>query len=338
MKQTFLHILKPFNLAERLTLAYTLLTLVLTFVLWSQLPNSAILLLQRFAVIAVVFALAALGKVWKSPIIAWTRLLFPLALLAVWYPDTYNFSCIFSNQDHVFAQFEQNLFGCQPALTFAMSFPSRWWSEAMHLGYLSYYPLIFIVCLLPIFKSSSQSLNKLAAANLSQSGMLRVEWTIGLVLATFFIYYVIYMFVPVAGPQFYFNVIGVEQAAQGQFPAIGTYFQTHTIEAAPTTDFPQGLFHFLVNLVQGAGERPTAAFPSSHVGVSTIVLWLLFRIRRNWALCAIPLWILLCLSTIYIQAHYLIDAIVGLITAPLFFIIAHWITNRFFLKPSDNNS
>ena len=73
---------------------------------------------------------------------------------------------------------------------------------------------------------------------------------------------------------------------------------------------------------KAAGERPTAAFPSSHVGVSTICMLLLWH-DRNYRLLAVlaPFYLLLCCATVYIQAHYLIDAIAGFITGCLLFVI-----------------
>ena len=75
-------------------------------------------------------------------------------------------------------------------------------------------------------------------------------------------------------------------------------------------------FLSLVEDAKAAGERPTAAFPSSHVGISTICMFLIAH-ARNYKLLAIlaPLYFLLCCATVYIQAHYLVDAIAGVISA-----------------------
>ena len=77
----------------------------------------------------------------------------------------------------------------------------------------------------------------------------------------------IYIFVPVAGPQFYFPAIGGDNVAQGIFPAIGDYFN-HNQELLPGPGYEHGFFYNLVESSQQVGERPTAAFPSSHVGMS----------------------------------------------------------------------
>ena len=76
----------------------------------------------------------------------------------------------------------------------------------------------------------------------------------------------------------------------------------------------------MVEDAKAAGERPTAAFPSSHVGISTVCMLLLWHVRsRKLLICLQPLYVFLCLATVYIQAHYAIDALAGLATGALFF-------------------
>ena len=132
-------------------------------------------------------------------------------------------------------------------------------------------------------------------------------------LASFFIYYIVFIFVPVAGPTFYFKAVGLENIANGFFPAVGTYFNTHQ-ECLPTPGYVDGFFYDLVEQAKAAGERPTAAFPSSHVGVSTVCMWLAYHSGNRLLIFLAPFYFFLCLATVYIQAHYAIDAIAGLIT------------------------
>ena len=57
-------------------------------------------------------------------------------------PDTYEFNRLLPNLDHVFAQWEQNIFGCQPALLFSKELPDAFFSELFDMGYAAYYPMI----------------------------------------------------------------------------------------------------------------------------------------------------------------------------------------------------
>ena len=49
---------------------------------------------------------------------------------------------------------------------------------------------------------------------------------------------------------------------------------------------------------------------------------------RRLTLILLPFFILLCLSTVYIQAHYAIDAIAGLITGVAFYYLFWWMSRN----------
>ena len=151
-------------------------------------------------------------------------------------------------------------------------------------------------------------------------------------VTSFFIYYLIYIFVPVAGPQFYFPAIGDDNVAQGVFPSIGDYFN-HNQELLPGPGYDHGFFYNLVEGSQQIGERPTAAFPSSHVGISTILMIMAWRGSRRLFACLFPFYVLLCCATVYIQAHYLIDSIVGFVSAFGLYVMVTWMFKRWFAQP-----
>ena len=80
------------------------------------------------------------------------------------------------------------------------------------------------------------------------------------------------------------------------------------------------MFYQLVEDAKAAGERPTAAFPSSHVGISTVIMLLGWHTgKRKLFYVMLPFYIFLCMATVYIQAHYLIDALAGLATGAVFY-------------------
>ena len=238
-----------------------------------------------------------------------------MSLLAYWYPDTFEFNRLFPNLDHLFAHAEQLIFHCQPAVIFSQNFPSIWFSEPFNMGYFFYYPMIFIVVVYYF--------------------LFRFEWfeKICFVLVTsFFIYYFVYIMLPVAGPQFYFPAIGMDKVNACIFPSIGDFFNTNNY-LVPSTGVDQGFFYDLVEASQEVGERPTAAFPSSHVGISTIVMIMAWRVNHKLAYVLAPFYVLLCCATVYIQAHYLIDAIVGFVSAFFVYQVATHMYKRWFISP-----
>ena len=117
-----------------------------------------------------------------------------------------------------------------------------------------------------------------------------------ILITSFLLYYFIFIIIPAEGPQFYFP------------------FPDNYIEA-------QGIFGNAIKLIQKNGEAPTAAFPSSHVGISWIVIFWLYQNLRKSMKYFLPFVILLMFSTVYIKAHYFVDVVAGFLTAPIVFFL-----------------
>jgi membrane-associated phospholipid phosphatase len=170
------------------------------------------------------------------------------------------------------------------------------------MGYASYFPLIALVTLYYFLSRYDD--------------FLRAAFVI---LASFFAYYLIFIVLPVTGPQYYYVAVGAEQIAQGVFPSLGDYFATHQ-EQVTLPGYSDGVFYQMVIDAHEAGERPTAAFPSSHVGVTTVLMLLAWRARSRWLVpVMLPFFLLMCLSTVYIWAHYAVDVLGGLVTGAVFY-------------------
>lgn len=117
-----------------------------------------------------------------------------------------------------------------------------------------------------------------------------------ILVSSFLLYYFVFIVIPAEGPQFYFP------------------YPENFVEA-------KGFFGNLVKLIQKNGEVPTAAFPSSHVGISWIVIFWLYKNLKNSTKYFLPFVILLMFSTVYIKAHYFVDVIAGVLSAPIVFFI-----------------
>lgn len=297
--------------AEWVMLAYLALTLVVVLFTYTKVTNPQAMLWGRFRILAITLALWGVYRAVPCRFTLLARVAVQLALLAWWYPDTYELNRMFPNLDHLFASCEQTLFGCQPALLFSKLLPWAVVSELMDMGYFMYYPMIGLVALFYFCFRYNE-----------------FERASFVLLASFFMYYVVFIFVPVAGPTFYFEAVGVSDISHGIFPALGDYFNTHT-NCLPSPGYPDGLFYRLVEDAKAAGERPTAAFPSSHVGISTVCMLLAAHTkqRKLW-LGMLPFYLFLCMATVYIQAHYLVDAIAGLLSGALFYMLLMYVTRK----------
>ena len=296
---------------EWVVLGYLVLTLLFILFAYTRLANPDSMIWGRMRVAAMIAATWVVYRILPCRATMLVRVLVQVALLAWWYPDTYEINRVLPNLDHLFARWEQMLFGFQPALVFARAWSSPVVSELMSMGYAAYYPMIAVVLLLYFFRHYDQ--------------FGRCAFVI---MASFMAYYVVFDLVPVVGPTFYYHAVGVERIAGGVFPSLGHYFNAHTA-CLPTPGYTDGVFYQMVEDANAAGERPTAAFPSSHVGVSTVCMLLLWHVRsRRWLYALLPVYVLLCLATVYIQAHYAVDALAGLATGALMFAVLMYVSRR----------
>jgi len=111
-------------------------------------------------------------------------------------------------------------------------------------------------------------------------------------VCSFYLFYIVFAILPVMGPQFYF--------------------------IPPLNEVPDGfLFCKLQRFLQYIGEKPTGAFPSSHVGISFTVVIFAAQHCRILLKYILPLFMILILATVYIKAHYLIDVIGGFAAAAI---------------------
>ena len=301
---------KGFLSIELLTVAYMLVTTVMIAFHYGSLPSPDTMLGNRLMMLCIMAATNVVYRIYPCRLSVLLRVVPIILGLIIWYPETYDFSSIYVNKDHYFAFADHWLFGCQPSLEFSKVFSGTFWSEALCLGYYAYYYMMALMVFFYLLFRYDQ-----------------FERATFVFLSVFFVYYLIFDFLPVAGPQYYFKAIGIDNALAGNFPDLDYYFRTH-LEALRLPS--HGIFSDLVASAQEVGERPTAAFPSSHVGMSTVTMILIWKTRNRWLFwCLMPFFILLCCATVYIKAHYLVDSIAGLITAFIFYYLADWCYTRF---------
>ena len=298
---------------EWVILGYWVLTLLFVLFTYTKIQNPEALIYGRIKVLALTAAMWAVYRMIPCRFTLLCRIGVQLALLSWWYPDTYELNKILPNLDHLFAGYEQQLFGCQPALLFPQAITNPVFSELMHLGYASYFPLIAIVTLFYFFWRFTE-----------------FNRAVFVILASFFLYYVIFIFLPVTGPQYYYEAAGLDNIAQGIFPNLHDYFATHD-EMMTMPGYSDGFFYQCVASAHATGERPTAAFPSSHVGITTILLFLAWRTKNRLLFFGIlPFYVLMCMATVYIRAHYAIDVIGGWVSAVIFYVLlqSFWVLSK----------
>jgi membrane-associated phospholipid phosphatase len=122
------------------------------------------------------------------------------------------------------------------------------------------------------------------------------------VALTFYLHYLVFIAFPAFGPQF------VDPPPPGA--AEGVFFVP------------------LVRFIIAVGDRPGGAFPSSHVAVAVLLLLFAERDARGLARVIFPFVLGLLFATVYVRAHYGVDALAGMASGALCAVAAERLTRR----------
>src|SRR5689334_14171198 len=175
--------------------------------------------------------------------------------------------------DQVIQRLEQWVFGSQLSYRWIREMPSPILSWLLHTCYLAYYAILY-ASPLGLWVSGRRD---------------AARRTIFAVMVTFYLCYVFFLFFPVAGPRYTFEL-------------------AHN---AATEVWPARVTQWLLD----RGDSWWVAFPSSHVASAVVACACALRYWRRLGLILAPLTLGLVLSVVYGQFHYAVDALAGLLVA-----------------------
>ncbi len=175
--------------------------------------------------------------------------------------------------DQVIQRLELWVFGSQLSYRWIREMPNVALSWLLHGCYIAYYAILY-ASPLGLWASGRRD---------------AARRTIFAVMVTFYICYVAFLFFPVAGPRYAFDL-------------------AHN---AATSVWPARAARWLLD----RGDSWGAAFPSSHVAAAVVAAVCALRYWRTLGLVLAPLTLGLVLSVVYGQFHYAVDAVAGLIVA-----------------------
>jgi membrane-associated phospholipid phosphatase len=172
--------------------------------------------------------------------------------------------------DALVRQWELGVFGVQISRYWWQAAPSTLWSTVFHSAYLSYYLIVSAPALYFAWKGDLASVRRFVLV----------------VMATFVVCYLCFIFFPVAGPYY-------------EFPRPSAWF----LKNAPARLAYEAL---------ATGSSYGAAFPSSHVAAALAATLAAMRASRRLGLILLIPTALLTLGVVYCQMHYGVDALAGL--------------------------
>jgi membrane-associated phospholipid phosphatase len=265
-----------------LFLGFLLMTTVLLLFSWNQTENVVELLSVRAIVFSISLGLIYLNSLLKSSLFSLFRNSYPVLFAGYFYTETVHYNKLFF--DNLDPLFIKF---DQWLFGFQPSIEfSNYFSSPWltEIMYFGYFSFYFIILGFVI-------------AMCFKSKALFLENTFKVTFSLLFFYFIFALF-PSAGPQFYFEL------PESAVPSNGYWFQE------------------IMHAIQAGAEQPTGAFPSSHVGVTVAILLLARNNLPTFYKICLPLAFILILSTIYIKAHYAVDAIFGVLIAPIIVYLA----------------
>lgn len=258
----------PLRAVDLLLLAYLGVVSLVAVFRAPKAPQCWWLLLAHALVVVLVYLVTrpGLGPVGKT-----IREIYPLLLLPALYSELDILNSVpLTIHDPRVQRWELLLFGSQISREWWQAAPSRFWSTVFHSAYLSYYLIISAPALYFAWRGDLQAVRRFVLV----------------VIATFVICYLVFIFFPVVGPYY-------------EFPRPASWF-TDNLPARLTYEALSG------------GSSYGAAFPSSHVAAALAATLAAARSSpRLGLLLSIPT-LLLTLGVVYCQMHYGVDALAGL--------------------------
>ena len=260
-----------------LFLGFIFLTTIILLISGNKTINIADLLIVRAIILVISLGIIFTNSIIKSVILNLLRNIYPVLFAGYFYTETVHYNKVFFNN-------LDPVFIKMDQWLFGFQ-PSLEFSNTFsnpwfaELMYFGYFSFYFIIIGFVFIMFFKRK-------------TLFLE-SVFIVTFTLLFFYFIFAIFPAAGPQFYFNEIE---------------------RAVPSNGY---LFQNIMHAIQEGAEQPTGAFPSSHVGVTIAILLLARKKLPLFFKICLPLAPILVLSTVYIKAHYAVDAIFGLLIAPI---------------------
>ena len=274
--------MQQFKRLDFLFLGFLLITTILVVCSWNQTQNTVDLLLIRGLIFITSLAFIFLNPSVKSALFSLFRNIYPVLFAGYFYTETVHYNKLFF--DNLDPLFIKF---DQWVFGFQPSLEfSAYFSNSWftEIMYFGYFSFYFII--LGFIFAMCFKCKALFLEN-----MFKVTFSL-------LFFYFIFAIFPSAGPQFYFEL---------------------PERAVPTNGY---IFQRIMHAIQAGAEQPTGAFPSSHVGVTVVILLLARKSVPLFYNICLPITFILILSTVYIKAHYAVDAIFGVLIAPIIVYLA----------------
>ena len=285
-----------FRAVDRFTMAYLGLMIPPLLVFHDRVEGALFLAAVHLAGIGAIVAFRK-SPIPRIPLVETVFDFYPLLLFPVFYSEVGVLNHLIHNGvlfDAVVQRVEARLFGGQPSQEWCRKWPYPLLGEYLHLGYISYYFLVPSMAFTVRFTR----------------GPVPYERAIASVALSFFLSFLFFVVIPVAGP-----------------------FHSFT---PPETEAVGIAIPRLVRWLLHHGSSVGSAFPSSHVAVSLTTWIMAMRYSRKLAVIFLFFVPALALGAVYGGYHYLTDILAGAILGLLVGTLGHRLVSALAPSPVAN--
>jgi membrane-associated phospholipid phosphatase len=274
----------------------------LLMVLFSRnLPRAGRLLEIHGSVMTAILALVDLARQSQDAIWGRGALGRTLRVMRDWYPQAVFLFCFeeLGAVAHLIRSgwcdpwmmgFDRWLTGVNPTV-WLQQFVSPVFTDFMQMAYLSYFFFLTILGFV-LYIRGADSTRRDVQLRYAFWAMMTSS------IAGYVIGYTISLFVPVESPHYFLSALYL----------------------APLNGGP---FTRLSDLIEHYGRVHGGAFPSEHVAGSFVALLGARRYRRRFFWIFLPLFICMCVSTVYVRNHYIADVLAGIVVGWIGFWLGH---------------
>ena len=273
-------------------LGYVLSAAILILIFQQSIQNWSVYFLQHSLISLIIFALILLAKKPASDyIITYVRILYPIILMVyAWNSLNKLIPLMYGNYwgTHYMVAADKFIFGVHPTI-WVQQYYRPWLDETLSIFYLSYYGIISITLIGLIIRRELSDLHR----------------AISIVSVTYFTNFLIFIIIPVLGPQ-----------------------MTSALQELSHETYSGFFVSDLLKQMQLNGGIRGGAFPSSHVSGGLVWTIICFKYFKKIGIFMIPLMAGITVATVYLGYQHAMDTITGL----LWGIIGYNLTNFLFVR------
>jgi membrane-associated phospholipid phosphatase len=275
-----------FNKVDKFSITVLFIYILLTIINFNRIDLPLSLIGYNIGIIIFIFVAAYTDSQIDNKLIFYIHKLYPLFFILFIYGQVQEFISILNPvlYDEYLIEIDRFLFGTDPTV-FLSDYSHPLLTEYLQITYFSFY-------LLPVIHGAELLIKK---------DVQKFDNFASIVLFTFYLSYLLYLYFPAVGPRFFLHDFGLlNQELPGVFL---TEYLREMINAGG--GIPENAINPLLYVYRDC-------MPSGHTMITLITISMVFINKSKFRYIILIIGISLIFATVYLRYHYVIDLLVGL--------------------------